>query len=384
MSTESMREEDEDRLLRAVWPDGIPQRDRVILDGLLPDRRAEVVARLNAVWRAQNGEPLAPLAEGIGLGRAAFYNLRQAWQERSLEGIIPNARRKPRRMKSALDSPLRALARSLIIEDGMTSRNLDIARKLIEDPVGNEEIVGKTEQIRLQWAERLVRHERRTLSRDSEYLRNNFARRLVIDLTAVSILLAGNDQLAVVAVVLDAGSGLVLGSALNRLETAVEIERAAVEEARRFVTRNKVDGPLEPGQACDLDFMLPPGTTGSEDSRELREVTRKLDLRRPGTYGFGQELVQLIGPRIGRMPLAPRKTLSIAADPAVLRRKVVELDPSQAGAYWDREVLRHNEPVLAALQAADILGSGVREGRMTAVLSAVDGLLLDIGDAIDG
>ena len=384
MSTESMREEDEDRLLRAVWPDGIPQRDRVILDGLLPDRRAEVVARLNAVWRAQNGEPLAPLAEGIGLGRAAFYNLRQAWQERSLEGIIPNARRKPRRMKSALDSPVRALARSLLIEDGMTSRNLDIARKLIEDPVGNEEIVGKTEQIRLQWAERLVRHERRTLSRDTEYLRNNFARRLVIDLTAVSILLAGNDQLAVVAVVLDAGSGLVLGSALNRLETAVEIERAAVEEAHRFVTRNKVDGPLEPGQACDLDFMLPPGTSGSEDSRELREVTRKLDLRRPGTYGFGQELVQLIGPRIGRMPLAPRKTLSIAADPAVLRRKVVELDPLQAGAYWDREVLRHNEPVLAALQAADILGSGVREGRMTAVLSAVDGLLIDIGDAIDG
>ena len=384
MSTESMREEDEDRLLRAVWPDGIPQRDRVILDGLLPDRRAEVVARLNAVWRAQNGEPLAPLAEGIGLGRAAFYNLRQAWQERSLEGIIPNARRKPRRMKSALDSPVRALARSLLIEDGMTSRNLDIARKLIEDPVGNEEIVGKTEQIRLQWAERLVRHERRTLSRDTEYLRNNFARRLVIDLTAVSILLAGNDQLAVVAVVLDAGSGLVLGSALNRLETAVEIERAAVEEARRFVTRNKVDGPLEPGQACDLDFMLPPGTTGSEDSRELRGVTRKLDLHRPGTYGFGQELVQLIGPRIGRMPLAPRKTLSIAADPAVLRRKVVELDPLQAGAYWDREVLRHNEPVLAALQAADILGSGVREGRMTAVLSAVDGLLIDIGDAIDG
>ena len=384
MSTENMREEDEDRLLRAVWPDGIPQRDRVILDGLLPDRRAEAVARLNAVWRAQNGEPLAPLAEGIGLGRAAFYNLRQAWQERSLEGIIPNARRKPRRMKSALDSPVRALARSLIIEDGMTSRNLDIARKLIEDPVGNEEIVGKTEQIRLQWAERLVRHERRTLSRDTEYLRNNFARRLVIDLTAVSILLAGNDQLAVVAVVLDAGSGLVLGSALNRLETAVEIERAAVEEARRFITRNKVDGPLEPGQACDLDFMLPPGMTGSEDSRELREVTRKLDLRRPGTYGFGQELVQLIGPRIGRIPLAPRKTLSIAADPAVLRRKVVELDPSQAGAYWDREVLRHNEPVLAALQAADILGSGVREGRMTAVLSAVDGLLIDIGDAIDG
>tara|TARA_B100000029_G_scaffold490230_1_gene549023 strand:+ start:659 stop:913 length:255 start_codon:yes stop_codon:yes gene_type:complete len=84
------------------------------------------------------------------------------------------------------------------------------------------------------------------------------------------------------------------------------------------------------------------------------------------------------------MPLAPRKTLSIAADPAVLRRKVVELDPLQAGAYWDREVLRHNEPVLAALQAADILGSGVREGRMTAVLSAVDGLLIDIGDAIDG
>lgn len=384
MSTENMREEDEDRLLRALWPDGMPERDRVIFDGLLPDRRAEVIARLDAVWRAQNGEPLAPLAEGIGLGRAAFYNLRQAWKERSLEGIIPNARRKPRRMKSALDSPLRALARSLIIEDGMTSRNLDIARRLAEDPVGTEEIFGRTEQIRLQWAERLVRHERRTLSRDREYLRKNFGRRLVVDLTAVSILLAGNRQLAVVAVVLDAGSGLVLGSALNRLETAVEIERAAVEEARRFITRNQVDSPLQSGPACDLDLMIPPGAPAPEDFQELREVTRNLDLRRPGTYGFGQELVQLIGPRMGRLPLAPRKTLAIDADPAVLRRKVVELDPSQAGAYWDREVLRHNEPVLASLRAADVLGSGVREGQMTAVLSAVDGLLLDIGEAISG
>tara|TARA_A100001391_G_C5067850_1_gene277608 strand:- start:96 stop:1232 length:1137 start_codon:yes stop_codon:yes gene_type:complete len=365
-----------EKLLQALWPDGMPERDRVIFEGLLPDRRAEVIARLDAVWRAENGEPLAPLAKGIGLKRAAFYNLRQAWQERSLEGIIPNARRKPRRMKIALDSPLRALARSLIIEDGMTSRNLDIARRLADDPLGIAEIFGRTEQIRLQSAERLVRHERRALSREPDYLRNNFSRRLVIDMTAVSILLEGNSQLAVVAVVLDAGSGLVLGSALNRLETAVEIERAAVEEARRFIARSQVDKTLGTGSACDLDIMLPTMATEPEDFGELREVTRKLDVRRPGTYGFGQELVQLIGPRMGRLPLAPRKTLSIDADPAALRRKVVELEPSQAGAYWDREVLRHNEPILNALAAANILGRGVPEGRMTAVLSAVDGLLL--------
>jgi hypothetical protein len=364
------------KLLQALWPDGMPERDRVIFEGLLPDRRAEVIARLDAVWRAENGEPLGPLAKGIGLKRAAFYNLRQAWQERSLEGIIPNARRKPRRMKIALDSPLRDLARSLIIEDGMTSRNLDIARRLVDDPLGIEEIFGRTEQIRLQSAERLVLHERRALSREPDYLRNNFSRRLVIDMTAVSILLEGNSQLAVVAVVLDAGSGLVLGSALNRLETAVEIERAAVEEARRFIARSQVDKTQGTGWACDLDIMLPTMATEPEDFEELRVVTRKLDVRRPGTYGFGQELVQLIGPRMGRLPLAPRKTLSIDADPAALRRKVVELEPSQAGAYWEREVLRHNEPILNALAAANILGRGVPEGQMTAILSAVDGLLL--------
>ena len=65
-----MREEDEDRLLRAVWPDGIPQRDRVILDGLLLDRRAEVVARL---WTVGEEPGAGFRVSNVAFGLDAVY-----------------------------------------------------------------------------------------------------------------------------------------------------------------------------------------------------------------------------------------------------------------------------------------------------------------------
>ncbi|MHB9879010.1 hypothetical protein ACSMXM_05020 [Pacificimonas sp. ICDLI1SI03] len=372
-----MTEAEVDRLLSDIWPEGMPERERVIFEGLLPAQRSEAIARLNAVWRAENGHPLKPLADEIGLGRAAFYNLRGAWKERSLEGIIANSGRRPRRIKTSTDSPIRSLARSILVKDEMTSRNIDIARRVLEQAKNDGEIVGKTEQIRLQWAERLVRHERRALSRDCTYLRNNFGMRLVLDLTAVSILLKGDSELAVVAVMLDAGSGLVLGSTLHRLQSAAELERHAVEEARRFVRRHGADRPVQSSRPCDLDLMLPPGVSDVEDG-ELREATRNLDIRLPGTYAFGQELVQLIGPKMGRIPFAPRKTLSIGADRPTSRRKVIELQASHANAFWSREVLRHNEPILAALDEANVFDTKEKEGRMAALFYAIDGLLLKL------
>ena len=65
-----------EQLFRLVWPDGMPERERVIWDGLLPGVRETLVERLDAIWRAENGEAWQPLAEKIGASKSSLFNLR--------------------------------------------------------------------------------------------------------------------------------------------------------------------------------------------------------------------------------------------------------------------------------------------------------------------
>lgn len=362
--------------MAAVWPRGMPSRDRLIFEGLLPAERSKVIARLDAVRRAEAGEPLAPLAAAVGLSRAAFYNLRSAFRERSLEGLVPNIRRAPRRTRDPAGSSVRTFARALLVERGLEMRNVDLARLLLERAHPGPEIGGETDQTRLQWAERLVRHERRAIALDPVFLRANFGRRILVDVTAVSVFLPGDDELAVVSVCLDAASGLVLGSMLGRIDNAVELERAAVDEAHRFVRRNRADRAVPEWPPTDLRLMLPPSAQGPGDDGELRAAAGRFEVRFPGTYAYGSELVQLTGPRIGRLPLAPRRTLGISRETFGRSRHVVALGADQADAYWKAEVARHNEPVREAITRAGIFDSGVPEGRIAQLTYALDGYLL--------
>jgi hypothetical protein len=77
-------------LVARVWPEGMPTRDRVVLDALPAGDRSRILKRLEAVWRADCGEPLGPLADLAGLKRAAFFNLRRSWRAKSLAGLVPN------------------------------------------------------------------------------------------------------------------------------------------------------------------------------------------------------------------------------------------------------------------------------------------------------
>lgn len=361
-------------ILKAIWPDGMPERDRLIVEGLLPDRRRVALARLEAVWRAENGEPWKPLAERIGLSRAAFYNLRAAWRERSLEGVVPNERRIPRRLSIEAEAPIRIAARELLRSVGPDGRNIDLAKELLAD--FSEAFGGNTEQTRLQAAERLVRHERKALSFDAHFLQTHFGRRLVIDLSAVAVLLEGEGELAVAAVCLEAASGLVLGSALNRLSTASEIEREAADRAWRFIWKNRLDRSIESWPPCHLDMMLPPEFDGSRDQQGLERATQSLTLRQSGSYAFGQEILQRIGPRMGRLSFAPRKTLQVDAAGFAQSRSNIVLPPEAAATHWDREVLRHNEPIITAIKSAGLWNAGSSEGRMIAVLEAIDAYLI--------
>ena len=386
--------DDVERLFGLVWEDGVPERERVIFEGLSTDDRAEVLARLEAVWRAENGEAWKPLARTLGLGRSAFFNLRRHWRERSLEGVIPFARQAPRRIETAPDAPIRRRARRLLIEDGLSCGNAELARRLVEQAGPDDEIGGGSAQTRLQWAERLVRHERRALARDGAYLRVNYGRRILVDVSAVSIVLEGERELAVAAFCVDVASGLVLGTAIGRLRTTLELQRSAVDDAWRYVRDHAADRASGVWPPCGLHLMLPPATDGPVRDDELRAVTSELVVRGPGRYAFGRELVQLLGPRIGRIPLAPRRTLAVDSVPFSDNRRIVELPGPEADALWRREVLRHNDPVFRAMQTGSVFAADARWkdrpgvfaasspiGRMSDVFHAVDGFLREIQDA---
>lgn len=372
----SERRNEEQRVIALVWPDGMPDYERVILEGLLPDMRVRTLNRLEAAWRAENGEDWRPLAAKVGLSRAAFYNLRAAWRERSLQGVIPLGSRVPRRIRTDPDSSIRKLARQLLIEDRMASDNAEIARALLEAAPKHPDIGGSNDQTRLQWAVRMLQHERAALAKDPHYLRANFGRRIAVDLSAVAIAMKGENELAVGVVCIDGASRMIIGNTIGRLAVAIELQRSAVEDARIFLARHRLDRDPLTWPVCDLDLMLPPGLADLREVDNLSAVTGDLELRLPGRYVYGREIRNLIGPRIGRLPVSPRKTLGLPHEEVASSRSVVVLDPKGARTHWEGEVLRHNAPIFRALIDADMLGKGVKRGRIADVLEAIDGVLL--------
>jgi hypothetical protein len=367
-------------LISLIWPNGMTDREQIVFNGLLPSKREVVLKRLEAVWRAENGEPWEPLAASIGLGRAAFYNLRKAWREQSIEGVIPYERRAARSLETPEDAPIRRLARNILRSADLASGNSLTARRLLNEAGDDATIGGATQQTRLQWAERLIRHERRRLALDPQFLQKNFAKRIILDLTAIPIVIEGDEELAVVAIVMDTASGLILGDCFGTIDDAAELQLVATRIALAFVEDMRPGLSYDYTGYPDLDLILPPSRDAINPPASLLAASRSLEIRAPGTYAYGQQIVQTVGPKIGRIPLAPRKTLSVQREKFARSRKVADLDPIEASAFWQREALRHNEPILLALEKAGLLRADRPNENLEALLFALAEFLASLPD----
>lgn len=333
-----------------------------------------VLARLEAAWRAEKDEPWRPLADRLGIRRSAFYHLRQGWRDHGLSGVIPHDTRKGRRISADRKDPAREIVRDLLRSAKRGVRNVDLAKSLLtaedKSPDGDESYNARLS--RLQRLERLVQHERKELAKDVDYLRENYGQRLIIDLTAINIVLqAPQPVVAIAAVVVDEASGLVMGSALGTLEKAVALQHSAIFSAIRFVADHHGD-VRSTDSVCDVFLTPAPGGSPVDRDGTLRSAVRDLEISPSGAYGFGRALVQVAGPRIGRLVVAPRRTLGIDVEEYLTTRLAEMLQPEMARAVWEREVSRHNEPVVDALTRAGLLdGAGSSAGQIAAALTAV-------------
>jgi hypothetical protein len=351
----------EHEVLAMVWPEGMPTSDRLIFDAATDDQRRQVLKRLEAVWRADKGEPLAKLAELAGLKRAAFFNLRKAWRRHSLAGLVPHETRPGRRVSAKAEDPLRKRAAELLRRE-VGARNVDIAKLMLDEDkdhllLPDDAATTRARKIVLQSLERLVQHERHGLSLDKDFLRAAYGRGLVLDLTAVSIVVDSViPSLAVVALLVETASGVIFGSALGKGKDTDQLQQKALASGEEFLKDHRADLVISRSKPVDLAMMLPPDANAVGVKELLSPFVDNL----------------VIGPRIGRIAMAPRRTLDLDVDVFVERRVAPLMKLKEAQAVWNREVERHNADRVVALKDIGLVnGDGVTQGRMAKVIQAV-------------
>ena len=348
----------------------MPTKDRVAYEAVAPDERPTVIKRLEAVWAASHGGDLAALAKGVGLKRAAFYNLRRAWSANSLIGIIPNAKRWGRTLSVSHDDPIRRKANILLRRLGGDARNVEVARRLL--PAVATDDTPHARLIALQKAERIVQHERRNVATDPRYLRKGYGKGVLIELTGVQLLIDdGHPTMAVAAFVMDRSSGFILGASVGVAQDGSSLEIDAITSALAFLRNHRADRRLV-GEKPDCVIMLPAALTYAEvDLGPLQRVTGDLITNIRTAYPKGMLTVHIVGPRIGRLGLAPRKDLPIGPGDYPVENKWPRTTVERARAYFEREIYRHNESLLDALKRIGLVdGDGPHEADLSAVLEA--------------
>lgn len=178
--------------------------------------------------------------------------------------------------------------------------------------------------------------------------------------------------LAVVSMLIETASGAILGSALGRAGMGASLQIEAVSDALSFIRAHRAD--LTVGDAARSELLLAVTPDREPDALEerLRPFFGGVSAGKFGGFPFGGHAHQVIGPRVGRMVINPRRTLDVDLETFLVDREAEFHSIDVARAIWRREVDRHNGPRVAALREAGIVdGAGSSDGPLAAAMRAV-------------
>jgi len=280
--------------LYAAWPEGVPAEEAALLRSLPRARYDLVMSRLAAVLGAERGGDLSVLADALGLDRIAFFRLRKRWAgDRSIRSLTPFATRAVRTIGSGHLQPLVRLALDIVRE------NPEIELSEVVDRLRSAHGAGLSNQTAL----RIARDARTALATDPEYLSHHVGKRLLADLCGTTIEYRrrdGSTGTISVCVVVEAASRLVLGAAAGDAWNGLELQREAAAAAHDSVSG--VDSSS--ARPAEIVLVLAPGLEAF-----FPKTPVGMSLISRGERRFGQRLVTLVGHRLGRLQLRPRKTL---------------------------------------------------------------------------
>ena len=358
---------DHEALLAIAYPDGIPPGEAAHLASLPPDRAELVARRLAAVLEAERDvrPGLAELATRAGVDRSVFFQLRRQWRERrSLSVLTPFA-----------GTPLRGA-----IDRGGSKTAMPIVRRLVAASldfvsagvIAKQVVREMREEVSYKTALRLVRLERQKSATDADYLRRNYGRTLLLDISAVDIPISGVESaVAIAALVMDRASLLVLGAATGESSDMPSLQSVAIRRAHRLLGEERLDRTM-PLHDLLVEFVRADGGTALMAAADERERRSNVEVVAAGPRRFGRRASGLLGGRLGGLRLMPHATATGRPGSATLGTRRSPVTVQQAAELVDRAVLGHNEPRIAALRMAS--GSEmtlVPDGAMGEVLTGL-------------
>ncbi|MEL7682521.1 hypothetical protein AAG602_15260 [Citromicrobium bathyomarinum] len=366
------------------WLKNLSDSDALLLRTMPEDRRSATLRRLSALLALDEGAVgVVEAGEAAGMARSAFHKLRKRWERSpSLVSVAPYATRSARGSEISRASirevasgedgahpPLLGLVREILLNDGSMS-NGQVARFVRDaDPDAPEQ----------QTLVKLVRRMRQELSLLPEALQKSYGRRLLVDLCALGIIVAGTEpaEVPLAGFVVDQASGLVLAAKVARREGMWTALEGAIRKARTVLREDGLDVVRETDGVATV--VVP--DISVEAAKGFRSRVAPIAYIASGERRFGQRLVSVVGRRIGRIELKSAYTLPHTGVPGKIEGPfTVPMSMEDIEALVEAEIGHWNEPILARIRSSglDTVSPGRDRGSIDATLTLIEAQLSSV------
>lgn len=310
------------RLRGRMGADWSPMRERDLIEALPLRRREQAQRRLLALEPLVGGRTapgaVAEVARAAGVGRRNFHRLLAELRRMSPSAVLGGGGRNlgqdgagPGSVGATMGGG-RDDARMVVIEDAIRMLILvDPDARLATFVRRVEEAcraAGVKPPVALTVARRLdtIRSEEH-----GNRARSPVGARVLVDVSAVSLAISERGVLhrGVVRLIIDQGSRLILGCGLGRSGALSEASTAVMADLvhRRPAIRGQT---VVSGALSDMTWVAPDASGPSAVTwrRRMKAVGAEGEIVAPGPQRYGVRLRRLLGPALGPLRFAPRRT----------------------------------------------------------------------------
>ena len=241
--------------VRRAWPKGVPEKDVMLLSKLSTEDERLVAARLSALLSVEAGTrpaSRAPADDARGLTDSGFQSLVRRWRaDRSVSTLMPYAGRALRRRGDTADHrAVVAVVDELLKADpemGLVPLSRQAARRSGSELAPN--------------SVKLIARERRAMLRsDGGWIASRYGNAILSDVCALPAeveVSPGATAGALIALVVETASGIILGHAVGGSDSALELQRSAMADALAGTITQRLD--IVGSVASTLRIVVAPG-----------------------------------------------------------------------------------------------------------------------------
>ncbi len=327
-------------LLTRAWPTGISDEEASLLRKLPFEDETLVRIRLSSLLEVDAGTRPAsrpPEHDPRGLTASGFQSLVRRWRsDRSVQTLLPYAGRTPRRRD---DTPSHETVSHVIDE------------MLAADPRASLVTISKNAlqrsgvQLAVNTVRSLARERRMAMRSDPAWLAENYGHHMLADVCALGSTVATDhgDVVAVIALLVESASGIVLGHAVGPVDASFALQRSAIADGLVAIVGDGIDviGDFSSVLTIVAAAEAPENYATSIRRASPHNAIVDSDRRRPG-----DRVSDLLDGAIDVLPLRPR------GGRAARRSQNARWDPVRLATATQEAIDAHNRDRLALLRAA--------------------------------